>query len=70
MPVVPIEEDEDVVGTHIPFCNTALVPQTLFVVVEDEIGTQAPFCNTALVPQTLFVVEDVVDGLEIPEFWH
>jgi hypothetical protein len=66
VPVVLSEEEEDDdIGTQTPFCNTALVPQTLFVVVEDDIGTQTPFCNTALVPQTLFVV---VDGLEIPKF--
>lgn len=56
-------EDEDVVGTHTPFCSISLVPQTPFVVVEDVVGTQTPFCSIALVPQTL-------DELDVPKFRH
>lgn len=37
-----VEGEEDVVGTQTPFCNTELVPQKPFVVVEDVVGTQTP----------------------------
>jgi hypothetical protein len=42
---VPVVVVEDVVGTHMPFCSIALVPQTLFVDVEVK-GTHMPFCST------------------------